>query len=67
LGLPKVHFCALHDVFGRILRKKFKGVGCSLTEQSKERKKLVTPETPQNKNYGAIATKFCMSCAVQDV
>jgi len=50
----------------RTLRKNpFRGVGCSLIEEPKKRRKtnpISTAKTPE-----PIDTKYCMSSAVQDV
>jgi len=51
----------------------FKGAGCSLIEEPKKRRKNSHPRcTAKSRIWGAetpepIATKFCMSGAVQDV
>jgi len=50
---PPKHFLTRNDVFWRILRKNpFKGVGCSLIEEPKKRRKLVTPKARQNHVFG---------------
>jgi len=72
---PKRHFLTRNDVFRRTLRKNpFRGVGCSLIEEPKKRRKNYSHPKSMAKSHiwgtetpEPIDTKFCMSSGVRDV
>jgi len=71
----KRHFLTQNDVFRRTLRKNpFRGVGCSLIEEPKKRRKNYShpKSTAKSRIWGTetpepIDTKFSMSSAVHDI